>query len=365
MKIAKVVASVHRVRGTLPVSGKPIPDAVRVVCEIETDDGLSGIGMTGRFLAHGTAAVVNHHLGPAVVGLDPRDVEAVDARLAVLASERGRMSGINLAARSCIDLACWDLAGKAAGRTVAQLLGGHADAADVYVTFGFPGYDPDELVETARMLVAQGHTRLKLLVGTSHGLAADIERVRRVRRAVGDAVVLAIDANEGIGLDAALFLARGLEEVGIAWFEDPLHDNDARDLAMLRRKTVIPLSAGQMDGHSSRFREWIEHDALDVFMPNSMFNGGMTETRRVAALAHVYNRPLSDAGGGGIFSLHHVAAFANGTFAEVHLGADQVEHALFTRVPVPRDGRTALPEAPGWGVEPDRDALRETRVEAA
>ncbi|MGJ3264362.1 MAG: mandelate racemase/muconate lactonizing enzyme family protein [Salinarimonas sp.] len=364
MRIARVVASVHRVRGTLPVSGKPIPDALRVVCEVETDDGLTGVGMTGRFLAHGTAAVVNRHLGPAVLGLDPRDVEAINAHMAALASERGRMSGINLAAMSCIDLACWDLAGKASARSVAQLLGGHSDAADVYVTFGFPGYDADELVETARLLVSQGHSRLKLLVGTSHGLSADIERVRRVRRAVGDEIVLAIDANEGIALDAALFLARGLEDVGIAWFEDPLHNNDARDLAMLRRKTTIPLSAGQMDGHSARFREWIEHDAIDVLMPNSMFNGGMTETRRVAALAHIYNRPLSDAGGGGVFSLHHVAAFANGTLAEMHLGADQVEHTLFERVPAPQGGRTALPQAPGWGIALNRDALRETRIEA-
>jgi L-alanine-DL-glutamate epimerase-like enolase superfamily enzyme len=364
VKIVKVHASVHRVPGELPVSRKPAGDTLRVVCEIETDDGQTGFGMTGRFLVHATAAAVNHHLGPAVIGLDPRDVEAVSARMAGLASERGRMSGINLAAMSCIDLACWDLWGRSSGRSVAQLLGGHADFADVYVTFGFPTYDADELVEVARMLIEKGHTRLKVLVGTKHGLAADIARVKRVRDAIGDDVMLAMDANEGIPLETAVALARGLEDVGIAWFEDPIANNDARDLAMLRRKTTIPLSAGQMDGHSSRFRDWVEHDAIDIFMPNSMYNGGVTETRRVASLAHIYNRALSDAGGGGVFSLHHVAGFAHGTLAEVHLGADQVEHALFENAPVPNGDRTAIPEAPGWGVTLDRERLRDTLVPA-
>ncbi|MFW5679862.1 MAG: mandelate racemase/muconate lactonizing enzyme family protein [Pseudomonadota bacterium] len=362
MRIANVRASVHRVHGTLPVSGKPAGDTLRVVCEVETEDGLTGLGMTGRFLAHGTAAVVNHHLGPAVKGLDPRRVEQVHAAMARLVSERGRQSGINLAAMSCIDLACWDLWGKATGQRVADLLGGHADGADVYVTFGFPTYDDDQLVEVARLLVAEGHCRLKVLVGTTHGVARDVARVRSVREAVGETVLLAIDANEGIPLDAAVAIARGVEPLGIAWFEDPLVNCDPRHMAELRAKTTIPLSAGQMDGSGQRFREWVEHGSIDIFMPNSMYNGGMTETRRGAALAALYDKPLSDAGGGGVFCLHHVAGFAGGTLAEVHLGADQVEAALFTEPPKPVNGRTTLPDAPGWGVTLDRDALRATLV---
>lgn len=364
MKIAAVRTSVHRVDARLPLTGKPAGGRLRVVCEVETDDGRSGFGMTGAFLAHGTAAAVRHHLGPAILGLDPRDVEAIHARLMRLASERGRMTGISLAAVACVDLACWDLMGRSAGRTVAQLLGGHADRAPVYVTFGFPTYSADELVEVARMLLAKGHRRLKVLVGTEHGRAADIERVRRVREAVGDDVLLAIDANEGIGLDEATALARGVADLDIAWFEDPLVNNDARDLRVLRQKSSIPLSAGQMDGHSARFRDWLEHDAIDIFMPNSMYNGGMTETRRVAALAYAYNRPLSDAGGGGIFCLHHVAGFSHGTLAEMHLGVEQVEQALFVDAPEPVDGTLSIPAAPGWGVRLDRDRLKDTEVHA-
>jgi L-alanine-DL-glutamate epimerase-like enolase superfamily enzyme len=157
-------------------------------------------------------------------------------------------------------------------------------------------------------------------------------------------------------------LCRMIEDCDVAWFEDPVRRNDPRDMAMLRRRTTIPLSAGQMDGHSERFRAFIEHDAIDIFMPNSLYNGGMTETRRVAHLAQIYDRPLSDAGGGGIFCLHHVAGFRNGTLAECYLGVEQVESQLFVSVPEIEDGRLRVPAAPGFGVTLDRDVLRDTRV---
>jgi L-rhamnonate dehydratase len=106
----------------------------------------------------------------------------------------------------------------------------------------------------------------------------------------------------------------------------------------------------------------LEHDALDIFMPNSMYNGGMTETRRVAHLAQIYNRPLSDAGGGGIYCLHHVAGFRNGTLVECHLGVEQLEQAIFIDAPEPIDGRVHVPERPGFGVTLNRDVLKDTLV---
>lgn len=365
LQIKDVRASVHTFETKLPLVDKPAGDSTRIVCEMETDEGHVGIGMAAKFLPHGVAASVVNHLFPAIKGMDPRDLEAIHERLGPIVSERGRMSGINLAALACVDLACWDIIGKASGRTVAQLLGGHRDYADVYVTYGFPAYDADQLVELGRTLMDQGHTRLKMLVGVAKGgYREDAHRVRHVRDGLGDDLMLAMDANESIGLEYATQLCRLVEDCDIAWFEDPIRNNDARDLALLRKHTTIPLSAGQMDGHSHRFREWLEHDSLDIFMPNSLYNGGMTETRRVAHLAQIYNRPLSDAGGGGIYCLHHVAGFRNGTFAECHLGVEQVEQAMFLDAPEPVAGRLQVPDAPGFGISLNRDALRDSLVAA-
>jgi L-alanine-DL-glutamate epimerase-like enolase superfamily enzyme len=363
MKIADVRCTVHRIEAILPLQTKPSRDSARIVCEIETEEGLVGVGMSARFLPHAVAAAVTQHLAPKIKGMDPRQVERIHAVLNLLVSERGHQTGINLSALSAIDLACWDLVGKAAGRPVAEIVGGHSDHADVYVTFGFGNYDDDELVEVARMLIAEGHRRLKTLVGVAKdGWHGDVRRVRLLREAIGPDILLGMDANESIPLDTAVRIARAVEEYDIAWFEDPVRGNDARDLARLRRSTAIPISAGQMDGHARRFRDWLEHDAIDIFMPNSLFNGGMTETRRVAALAQIYNRPISDAGGGGIYSLHHVAGFRGGTYAECHLSVDAVERQLFVEAPHAEAGRIRIPARPGFGFELNRDVLKDSLV---
>jgi L-alanine-DL-glutamate epimerase-like enolase superfamily enzyme len=203
-----------------------------------------------------------------------------------------------------------------------------------------------------------------MLVGSKLGVVEDARRVGAVREALGEDLLLAIDANESIGLEDAARLCPMIEEYNIAWFEDPLRRVDARDMGMLRKRTTIPLSAGQMDGHSLRFREWVEHDGIDIFMPNSMYNGGMTETRRVAHLSQIYNKPLSDAGGGGVWCLHHVAGFRNGTLAEIHMGTEQVEAQMFVDPPKAVNGRVAIPQAPGFGVKLNRERLSETLVEA-
>ncbi len=364
MRIAEVRSSVHRFDTRLPIVGKPAGDSVRIVCEITTDTGLVGVGMASRFLAHGVAASVRHHLGPAVIGLDPRDLELIHDLLHRLVSERGQTIGINLSALSCVDLALWDLIGKAGHRTVAQLLGGHRNHAELYVTFGFGAYDRDQLVDLANELaVRNGHHRFKMLVGVAEGgIREDAARVRHLRDALDPQAEIAIDANESLSLDQAVRLARMIEDCEIAWFEDPVRRNNPRDLAILRAKTSIPISAGQMDGHSVRFREFVEHGSIDIFMPNSLYNGGMTETRRVAHLAQIHDCPLSDAGGGGIYCLHHVAGFRNGTLAETHLGVEQVERILFKEAPVAEAGRMQIPDAPGFGVELDRDAMKDTLV---
>lgn len=364
VKIKDVRVTVHRFDNFIPLIHKQLEGDYRIICRIETDEGHVGIGMASRFLWHGVAAIITHHLAPAILDMDPRDLEAIHARLQPIVSERGMMSGINLSAVSAVDLALWDIIGKASGRTVAQLLGGHKDYADAYVTYGFAAYDIDQLIEMGRRLIAKGHTRLKMLVGSKDGLKADAARVRAVREALGEGILLAVDANESLGAEDAMRLCQMIEEYDIAWFEDPLRRVDARDMGMLRARTTIPLSAGQMDGHPTRFREWLEHDGIDILMPNSMYNGGMTETRRVAHLAQIYNKPLSDAGGGGIWCLHHVAGFRNGTLAEIHLGSEQVEEQMFLDAPVAVNGRVQIPSKPGFGVTLNEEKLRETLVKA-
>lgn len=361
MRIVKVTVSLHRLSMKMPLRQKPINEGLRVICQIETDTGHTGFGMTGRCLAHGVANAIKNDLVPLLADVDIENFEAVHSHLWRAITPRGTRTGMGMAALSCLDMAIWDVVGKSRGQTVAQMFGGNRTEVDVYVTYGFGEYDQDELISLGQDLAGQGYKCLKILVGVAKGgVAEDARRVKAVANALGDRVSLALDANESLSFDEAMRLCRLLDDVDIVFFEDPLRGNDAARLASLRRMGRIPVALGQFDGFASRFREWVEADAIDIFMVNSMYNGGFTETRRVAALSQIYNMPLSDAGGGGLFSLHHVAGFRNGTMLEMHLANAQLERELFVRVPEPVNGRIALLDTPGIGLELNQDLLKET-----
>lgn len=363
MKIVDIRASVHRLPIHLPLINKPTEDRYYVACEVEVEGGLTGFGMTARFVPFAVASILTQSILPVVRGLNAHDLELIHHRVGRVVSERGLMTGANLAAVSCFDIALWDILGKAAGRSVAQLLGGYRDFAPCYMTYGFGNYDRDQLVELARDLIRRGFTCIKMLVAVPGlGWREDALRVRHVRDAVGEEVELALDANEGYSLDEVMALVRAVADCNIAWIEDPVHRNDPRDLAHLRRCFAIPIALGQMEGHSARFRTYIEHDAIDIMLANPMFNGGVTETRKVAALSQIYNRPLSDAGGATYFSMHHIAAYANATRVECHFKSEHMEALLFPDAPKPENGMIRIPDAPGFGLTVNRDALKDSEV---
>jgi L-alanine-DL-glutamate epimerase-like enolase superfamily enzyme len=232
-----------------------------------------------------------------------------------------------------------------------------------YVTFGFPQYDRDQLVEAARLQISKGFSALKLIVGVDKkGWREDAYRVRAVRDAVGADVDLMIDANYLFNPVDAKLLCRSIEDCNITWFEEPLHQNDARALADLRAHTNIPIAAGQMEGHRWRLRELVDRQAVDILQPNVCFCGGYTEARKAAHLAQIYNLPIANGGGWPLFNMHTMAGLMNGWIVEWHLGMVQVGELLFVNSPSPVNGMLTVPDIPGLGLILNRDALRDSEV---
>ncbi len=370
VRIRDIRASIHTVSIDIPLIEGKVAGYGReeqkefVVCEVVTDDGVSGFGLTGHFLAGAVVEALHRHFLPAVRGMDPRDGEAIHQTVLRKLNPRA-MTGVISSALSCLDIACWDIAGKLAGRTVAQLLGGSRSTVPAYCTFGFPQYDREQLAEAARLHVANGFSALKLVVAVDKkGWREDAARVRAVREAVGDGVDIMIDANYLFSPVEAKMLCRAIEDCDITWFEEPLHQNDARALADLRAHTAIPVAAGQMEGHRWRLRELVEKQAVDILQPNCCFCGGYTEARKAAHLAQAYNMPIANGGGWPIFNMHTMAGLSNGWIVEWHLGMVQAGQILFPDAPEPAGGMLAIPERPGLGLTIDRDALRDTRVAA-
>jgi L-alanine-DL-glutamate epimerase-like enolase superfamily enzyme len=371
LKIADIAASLHGFSIEIPLLEGKVRGYGReeqthfVFCRVTTEDGIEGYGLTGHFLAQSVVTALERHVLPAVKGMDPRDLEKIHQRVWQKLNPRA-MTGVISMALSCLDIALWDILGKAEGRSVAQMLGNARDRVPAYVTFGFPQYDREQLAEAAKLHLAKGFRALKSVVAVDPGgWREDARRVRAIREAVGPEVDLMIDANYLFNPVEAAYLCREIEECRLTWFEEPLTQNDARALADLRRKTRIPLAAGQMEGHRWRLREFVEHQALDILQPNVTYCGGYTEARKAAHLAQIYNMPIANGGGWPLFNMHLMAGMMNGWMVEWHLGMVAVGETLFPDAPKPVDGVLAIPERPGLGLTLDEDALRETQVHLA
>lgn len=347
----------------MPVVEKRSTDWSFVFCEVKTGDGLSGIGLTGKMLPFAVADTLEREIRPLVQGMDIRDTEAIHHIVWRKLNMRCQ-TGVIVHALAALDIALWDMHGKAAGRTVAQLLGGFRDHAFTYCTFGLSEYDLDELVAAARHFATQGHQALKMVVGVAKGgWREDLRRMRAVRDAIGSDHALMIDANYCMNPYDARLLCQAAEELDIAFFEEPIHQNDARALADLRRATRIPLAAGQMEGHRWRYRELIEHRAVDIIQPNCCYGSGFTETRKVCHAAQIFNIPVTIGGGWPTFNLHLMAGLMNGGPVELHTVTTSVCDLLFPGASA-FDGTTMrIPAASGLGVQPDLAFLEHTRVE--
>lgn len=363
MKIEKITATLHRHEIDLPDIGKSIESRMFVFVEVTTDEGQSGFGITGSILPWAVIACIENHLAPALKGRDALHTEAIHAHVWKQLNSRA-YTGVISNALSAIDVALWDLRGKQESRSVHELLGGFRNWAPTYATFGYPFFDERQLADYARKFIDDGHTMLKMVVGgePSRTWRDDVRRVHAAREAIGSDAALMIDANCWFNPYEARLLCRAIEDCELMWFEEPIQQNDARALADLRANTSIPIAAGQMEGHRWRYRELVSHHAVDVLQPNVLYNGGYTESLKVAHLAQAYNLPMANGGGWPIFNMHLLCGLMNGGPVEFHYGMWQTGKHFFYGTPDPVNGRMTLSGKPGLGFTPNYDALDAARI---
>jgi L-alanine-DL-glutamate epimerase-like enolase superfamily enzyme len=361
MRIARVQASYL---ANIPVAPPPLlsqPDRASViVVAIETVEGLVGHGMTASLMPHAVVGFVNGMVRDELEGTDAWAHERLWRQLSMRFNRRGH-TGVWFSAVSAIDTAIWDIRGKAAGVPVATLLGGNRESADCYVTFGLDSYDLDGLAAAARHWVGEGFDRLKMKVG-GRTPDDDATRVAAVRDAVGPSVELMLDANRSLLFHHALALCMLVEPIGIAWFEEPLIDNDERLLADLRRQTGIPLAAGQHEAPRQRYRELLDRHAVDVLQLNVANCGGYTEALKICALADTYRIPVANGGGWPYHNLHLQAAVPNGTSVELLQPHLALHRAVCDVLPKASAGLLYVPPSPGLGFAPRTDVITDHSV---
>ena len=371
MKIVRVSATPLNVPVTIDILGLNKQTSLSVcLTEIETDTGLVGHGMTGITEEEIIAAAVREVAGPALIGEDPLTTEHLWDKLYWLLSPRGQ-TGYASHTIAALDIALWDIKAKSLGLPLWRLLGGARAKVPVYATFGFGFLERDQLAAAATLWQGRGFKRLKMTVG-NHALARrdeprplddviaeDIRRVAAVREAVGPDVQLYIDANCGLDLFHAAKLAKSIEQYDITFFEEPITQNDVRSMAELRRRTSIPLAAGQNEGLAFRFRDLLIHQAADVLQPNVAISGGYSQVLKIAGMAQAFNVPIDNGGAWPFHNMHLHAGVSNGGLVEYHYVAVKLLEQIFDDLPVPQDGWLTLPEAPGLGFAPNAERVKE------
>lgn len=346
--------------------------------EVRTDEGLTGLGECTNWPRHGNALIRNavETVAPTLVGRDPASIEATWIDLFRRFTYLGGR-GLPTALISGIDIALWDLKGKALGRPVYDLLGGRVrDAVPLYRHPGgssWPG-----VVESALALVDEGYEAFKLdpfsEMGRYHtayvsgeiskrGIRAAAEAIELVRNGIGPDVELLIDLHGNYNVASALRCIRALEPYDIAWFEEPLPPESIDALRRLRTQTDAPLCVGERLYTRWDFLPVFRDGLADFVMPDVCWTGGISELKKIATLAEAHAVPIAPHGALGpvqtIASAHVALGVPN--LYRLELIAPQWTELYDACLAEPLDlcdGSLRLSDRPGLGVELDRDYLR-------
>jgi L-talarate/galactarate dehydratase len=355
MKITHVTTRFVRLPVEEPLVGAPPSPSMQrefVTVAIGTDDGIEGIGITGfggKLARTLTAAV--EELGELTKGDDPIAVDAIRAKL-VTASASCGPGGIATLALTAIDIALWDIRGKALGLPLARLLGGLRERVPAYASGALMRSTAlDKVQEAAAALVKKGWRRMKTQMavdGLTHN--QEIERIRLLREAVGPDVQLMVDINQRWSVEQAISIGARIAELGLGWLEDVTAANDYQGLAQVASALATPVCGGEYLYGIEPFRQMLAHRSVDIVMIDLLRVGGIGPWMKVAGMAEAFNLPVVSHLLPEIH-VHLVAAAPNATVVEYMPWTWR----LFDEPPLPHDGMLTVPvkSGLGFGFAPD------------
>jgi len=335
------------------------------VVRIQTDDGLVGYGEGQTPIGpEVTATAVEKVIRPILMGEDPMRVGVLRRRMYEALMTRGHFTGTIVDAVAGADSALWDLRGKSLGRPVADLLGGSFRTRIPAYVSGLKGQTADEQIATGRDFVKRGFRAIKLFL--TEGLDRDIARLRRIRAALDPEVDLMIDVLWAYDVPAALRMGTVCEELGVKWFEAPIHPEDLAGHAELARALKVPVASGETDRTRYQFLRQFQQRALDIAQPD-IGRTGISEGKAIAELAEAFNIPLTMHTGMAsavliAASLQVAATIPHCWYQEYQPTVTDVANR-FLRTPLVCDeGHFEVPAGPGLGIDLDETALRAYQV---
>ena len=344
----------------------PVPrdHAEETLVLVHSDEGPTGV-------AGGAPLPDRDQLERLLIGVDPFRTEVVREICETVDFHGGRPW--------TVEVAVWDLVGRALGKPLWLLLGGRSDRLNAYASSG-ERVEPEERVRRVLALREAGVRAVKIRLD-HHDWGADLEVVQQVRAAVGSAFQIMVDANQGWRMPGdrrapwdvptAIACAHALERCDVYWLEEPLPSHDLDGYARLRSRVSIRLAAGEMVRSLTEARDLVIRGGIDVVQPDAVLAGGIGGCRRIAALADLCGRVFSphtwSTGMGLVANLHLACAVSTAEFIEVPFdppawSSERRDWMLPAPVAIDRDGTIRPPAGPGLGVMPDLEALERYRV---
>jgi len=341
-----------------------------LLVEIVTDNGLVGLG-NAALAPRASKEVIDIYLRPLLIGADPWDIEFLWQHMYRKTMAFGR-KGIGMVAISAVDIALWDLLGHSAKQPVYRLLGGRTKPKIPVYASRLYSTPLEELAREAKRYKDEGYKAMKMRFGWgptegAEGIQKNVALVRTVRETVGDGVDIMADAYMGWNLDYAKRMIPLLEKYNLRWLEEPVIPDDIHGYAELKRFGRIPIAGGEHEQTIYGFRELIEARAVDYIQFDTNRVGGLTQARKIAALAEAHSIPVIPHAGQ-MHNYHVVMASLNSPMAEFFPPVDvEVGNELFWYIfkgePVPENGCIDLDEnTPGLGLTVNEEKLKNFEV---
>ena len=327
-----------------------------VILRLRTDNGIEGIGVTfygGKMT--GSLRVAVEELAALTVGEDPLRIENIIAKLRGAAGDSCGPGGIFMLALSAIDVALWDIKGKALEQPLWKLLGGHRDRVPTYASGSLRrGLSDDQAQRAAQTLVQKGFREMKtqMALPGNPAPADEMRRVRVVREAIGPDIKLMCDINQRWRPEQAIDIGSRVEDVGLFWLEDVTTADDYQGLARVTAALNTPIAGGEYLYGIAPFRQMIEARSVDIVMIDIARVGGVTQWMKVAGMAEAFNLPVVSHVMPEIL-VHVVAACPNGLTVEYMPWM----LALYEETPEIENGELILPDKPGLGLKFDEKAV--------
>jgi galactonate dehydratase len=340
--------------------------------KVETDEGIYGLGevrlnnRTNALLGYLSEAIPRY-----AIGHDPFEIEALTSRMII--GDFGRMGEVTMSAVSILEMACWDIVGKALGQPCYRLMGGAVrDKIKAYANGWYTvERTPEAFHDAARKVVERGYLALKIdpFGAGRYELSLDeqarsVALVEAVRDAVGPDCDILLEMHGRFNPSTAILMARKMEHLRLAWIEEPVPPENLPELRRVAERVNIPVATGERLHTMTEFRALFDLNAVDIIQPDPTHFGGLTLTRRLSAWADVHNVLVAPHNVGGPVSTAaalHLAACTPNFMIQEHFNdfADSWVKQAAPGIPDMVDGYFALPDKPGLGVELNEAVFRD------